>query len=84
MTKITSVKTLGYEITYHGDPSVGMFRQDWTIRGVFYFQSEAEEDEYIEKIKEAWEYCSDTPVIIAAIARMILTPKMEEAPKSWK
>jgi hypothetical protein len=65
------IEILEFIVEYKGDPSVGMFPNSWTINGHFVFENEVDENEFVKKIKEAFEYCSDTPIGVTSIARRI-------------
>lgn len=56
--------TTEFIIHFAGDPPVGIFPATWTISGPFYFDDTGELELFRDKLKEAWEYCSDTPVTI--------------------
>lgn len=54
----------GFEIKFHGDNSVGIFDNTWNLTGYFNFETEEDLKNFKEKIKEAFEYCSDTPISV--------------------
>jgi len=68
----------GFTITYPGDMSVGIFPSVWTIDGPFHFFDEQEYQQFVEKLKEAWEFCSDTPFYIETFE------DREELDSKWK
>jgi hypothetical protein len=63
------IETLGFDIYFHGDPSVGIFPNYWQMSGHFIFDHEIEEDMFIQGLLVAFEYCSDTPIVITARSR---------------
>jgi hypothetical protein len=44
-----------------GDPSVGLWDQEWTIGPDFYFEDEEDLNNFKEKLKKAFEYICDGP-----------------------
>lgn len=56
------IQTKGFYINYSGDMSVGMFPVQWVVEGEFFFDSPEEMEEFKIKLRETWEYCSDTPI----------------------
>ena len=55
-------KSKGFYINFTGDESVGILPAQWQITGDFEFENENELNQFKQKLKEAWEYCSDTPI----------------------
>lgn len=57
--------TKEYKISVYspGDPSVGIFPQEWEITHSVYLEEE-DIDEFKKSLKETWEYVSDDVEII--------------------
>jgi len=49
------IETKGFIIVFAGDPSVGIFPSHWEVDGEMYFDSQEDFDEFVEKLKDAWE-----------------------------
>lgn len=49
------IETKGFILFFTGDPSVGIFRSHWEVDGEMYFDSQADFNEFVEKLKDAWE-----------------------------
>ncbi len=49
------IQTKGFIIIFAGDPSVGIFSSRWEVDGEMYFDSQEDFDEFVEKLKDAWE-----------------------------
>lgn len=64
---MSQIKTTGFLITYPGDKSVGMFQQQWQLSGEFQFDYQIDLDIFKRKIAEAFEFCSDTPIIVESV-----------------
>lgn len=58
------IEVKGFYIMYAGDETVGMFSKEWTIDEWFCFETKEDLKAFKEKLLEAWEYCSDTPLYI--------------------
>ena len=59
------IQTKGFIIIFAGDPSVGIFSSRWEVDGEMYFDSQEDFDEFVEKLKDAWEIvCSERVQII--------------------
>lgn len=61
------LKTKGFVITYSGDDTVGMFQQEWQLSGDFNFNDQSDLDVFKRKISEAFEFCSDTPILVESL-----------------
>lgn len=61
------IECTGFIVHYDGDSTVGMFPQYWTLKGNFLFDDEGELNQFKEKICEAFEYCSDTPLWVESL-----------------
>lgn len=75
--KTQTIYTKGFIIHYAGDPSVGIFPATWEITGGFYFEDKQEFETFKEKLRETWEYCSDTPIGIGTFEQHEETIKEE-------
>lgn len=66
--------TKEYKISIYslGDPSVGIFSQEWEVTHSVYLEEE-DTDDFKKSLKEAWEYISDD-------VQIILTPVNEVVP----
>ena len=51
------ILTNGFVVTYHGDPSAGIFSQKWTINGTFSFDVQKDLEAFKQKIAEPFEWC---------------------------
>lgn len=60
----SEINSDGFYVNFYGDPSVGIFDQEWVINGEFTFENESEFNMFKEMIKSSFEYCSDTPLIV--------------------
>lgn len=47
----------------HGDPSVGIFPSFWNITGEMNFEDEDDYKQFKLKLREAFEYLTDKPII---------------------
>jgi len=56
------VRSAGFYVIFSGDESVGIFSAEWKIEGDFEFDSREDFDAFKNKLAEAWEYTSDTPI----------------------
>lgn len=61
------LKSFGFIVEFYGDKSVGIFNQQWVINGEFEFQSAEDFKAFKQKIIEAFEYCSDTPIGVVSL-----------------
>lgn len=61
------IRCAGFLVQFSGDRSVGIFDQEWTISGDFEFHSAADFEAFKQKISEAFEYCSDTPIGVESL-----------------
>lgn len=61
------IRCAGFLVQFSGDRSVGIFDQEWTITGDFEFHSAADFNSFKQKISEAFEYCSDTPIGVESL-----------------
>ena len=54
------IKISGFQITFPGDPSVGIPNSFWSIDGDFYFDNQEELEIMREQLRSAWEsYCGE-------------------------
>lgn len=58
------IEVTGFYINYDGDPSVGIFPQEWEITGGFIFNCEEDLKRFKDEILSVFELCSDTPLFI--------------------
>ncbi len=58
------IKVECFYIMFKGDPKVGIFDNEWKLSGGFSFQDNVDFTAFKDKISEAFEYCSDTPICI--------------------
>lgn len=49
----------GFAIVSDGEPSVGISRGSWDLKGPFYFSDQEELELFRQKLKEAFEYVAD-------------------------
>lgn len=73
------IEATGFFVHFNGDSSVGIFDRDWEIKGDFQFDSKEEFEQFKEKLKETWEYCSDTPIYVESFEEYNERLKKEEA-----
>ena len=62
------IQTLGFEIHYDGDESVGIFPQKWKMMGHYRFDNRDEYLKFLNKIHKLFEHISDTPLYVKPIA----------------
>lgn len=62
------VQTLGFEIFYHGDESVGLFPEGWQLKGHYRFENQDEYQKFVNELMALYELISDTPLEIKPIA----------------
>ena len=62
------VATLGFDIKYHGDESVGVFTQEWQMVGIYRFESESDYNKFVKELKGLFELVSDGPIDVQPIA----------------
>lgn len=61
------IRCAGFLVQFIGDRSVGIFDQEWTISGDFEFHSADDFNSFKQKISEAFEYFSDTPIGVESL-----------------
>ena len=62
------IQTLRFEIMFHGDKSVGLFPEEWRLKGHYRFQNEGEYQKFVNELTALYELISDTPLVIKPIA----------------
>lgn len=68
-----------FVVKFNGDPSVGIFPAEWKITGDFYFEFQEELEAFRIKLREAWEYYSDTPIYIMTDEEFTILQIREES-----
>lgn len=58
------IKVSKFYIMSPGDPSVGIFDQQYEVGSDFYFENEEEFDIFKIKLKEAFEWVCENPKVI--------------------
>lgn len=74
---MTQIKSKGFLVTYTGDETVGMLPLQWQIAGDFTFDCQADLDIFKRKIAQAFEFCSDTPIIVESLEEISARIKRE-------
>jgi len=59
-----NIRITGFIVRFSGDESAGIFPQEWEVKGDFEFDTLEDLDLFKNKLIEAWEYASDTPISV--------------------
>lgn len=72
-----SIFCSGFVIESIGDESVGIFRQEWVLKGDFEFESKSDFESFKEKLNNLFEYCGEPSTNVYSLEELNEMAKYE-------